>query len=91
MQHGMSPDIAHGEAEMLRRLIEWRMYFFGLGFSEDRSCKQSTLKRGSGEHLPTVLCGVPGPDGHGHAAIHHGANSSALDLWRQAGILVGAQ
>jgi hypothetical protein len=47
-------------------------------------------------HLPTVFGVVwSGPGGHGHAAIHHGANSSALDLsasgWHSCGCPISPQ
>ena len=69
----------------------------GLGFSEDRSCKPSTPSaRKRSTHLPTVFGVVwSGPGGHGHAAIHHGANSSALDLsasgWHSCGCPISPQ
>ncbi len=69
----------------------------GLGFSEDRSCKPSTPSaRKRSTHLPTVFGVVwSRPDGHGHAAIHHGANSSALDLsasgWHSCGCPISPQ
>jgi NMT1/THI5 like len=47
-------------------------------------------------HLPTVFGVVwSGPGGHGHAAIHHGTNSSALDLsasgWHSCGCPISPQ
>jgi hypothetical protein len=64
-------------------------------FAEDPAAATPSARKRS-THLPTVFGVVwSGPGGHGHAAIHHGANSSALDLsasgWHSCGCPISPQ